>query len=236
MWLSHRHRATVEGQKTPRVSLTSSGHDTDTVSDRGKLHHKRKSTQKQTTAKTGQRWHKHADSNNWEQYYLIVIQQSPKNKMEWGLMGLFSVQPAVTLPARLDISSMLFWPSHNSTHHLRTSLSEPVFENVFFPHPPNRTRNIQAELKLKTTPTILLRVVVSVSGARITVYLLTHQRQINRRNYWHREEREEKNRDREHSTTHVWSQACDTITSKQGHWDGLADPSNPHSRVMRGMK
>lgn len=55
VWLSHRHRATVEGQKTPRVSLTSSGHDTDTVSDRGKLHHNRKSTQKQTTAKTGQR-------------------------------------------------------------------------------------------------------------------------------------------------------------------------------------
>lgn len=136
MRLSHRHRATVEGQKTPRVSLTSSGHDTDTVSDRGNFTTTANLPRnRQTTAKTGRKWHKHADSNNWEQYYLIVIQQSPKNKLEWGLIGLFlSVQPVPTLPARLDISSMLFWPSHNSTHHFRTTLSKPVFENVFFPH------------------------------------------------------------------------------------------------------
>lgn len=56
MWLSHRNRATVEGQKTLSVSLTSSGHDTDTVSDRGKFTTTANLPRnRQTTAKTGQK-------------------------------------------------------------------------------------------------------------------------------------------------------------------------------------
>lgn len=56
MWLSHRHRATVDGQKTPRVSLTSSSHGTDTLSDRGNFTTTANLPRnRQTTAKTGQK-------------------------------------------------------------------------------------------------------------------------------------------------------------------------------------